>query len=108
MSPVCLHEANKLLFMSSRGDTHWAHPWLGPAWILNTAMNSYMTIIKEVRQPVILGNIYLTAEHDFVGQEEHEGGNSSVQNTPGAGVGEGGAQEAATASQQAEPERGTN
>lgn len=108
MSPVCLHEANKLLFMSSRGDTHWAHPWLGPAWILNTAMNSYMTIIKEVRQPVILGNIYLAAEHDLVGQEEHECGNTGVQNTPGAGIGENGAQEAAAASQQAEPERGTN
>lgn len=50
-----------------------------------------MPIIKEVRQAVILRNIYLAAEHDLVGQEEHEGSNSSVQNTPGAGVSEDGA-----------------
>lgn len=67
-----------------------------------------MPIIKEVRQTVILRNIYLAAEHDLVGEEEHKGGNSSIQNTPGAGISEDRAQEAAAASQQAEPERGTN
>lgn len=61
-------------------------------------------IIEEVRRTVILRNIYLATEHDFVGEEEHERGNTGVQNPPGAGVGKDGAQEAATAGEQAEPE----
>lgn len=53
--------------------------------------------VEHVRQAVMMRHLYRAylAEHDLVGEEEHEGGDAGVQNTPGAGVGKDGPQEAA-------------
>lgn len=66
-------------------------------------------VLLHVRQVVMIRNIYLAQEtdlvpkHDFVGEEEHEQGDTGVQHPPCLGVSEDRTQESGTGRQEGKP-----